>query len=46
MDGDELALVPLAEASERDSAAEPLLLGIDAAGPLFALDLDARPAGR
>ena len=52
MEGDELALVPLAEAIERLStataavAAEPLLLGIDAAGPLFALDLDAREADR
>jgi NAD+ diphosphatase len=38
MDGDRLARVPLTEAAE---AAEPLLLGVDAAGPLFAVDVDA-----
>jgi NAD+ diphosphatase len=41
MDGDRLLYVPLAEAPPR----EPLLLGIDDAGPLFAVDLDAPPAG-
>jgi NAD+ diphosphatase len=43
MDGERLALLPLAEAerSSPDAAVEPLLLGIDAVGPLFALDLDA-----
>ncbi len=40
MDGDRLALVPLAAA-----AGEPLLLGLDASGPLFAVDLDAPAAG-
>jgi NAD+ diphosphatase len=41
MDGDRLALVPLAP-----GAAEPLLLGIDPAGPLFGLDVDpAQPDG-
>jgi NAD+ diphosphatase len=49
MDGDKLARVPLADAlsaraaasDEPSAAAEPLLLGIDAAGPLFAVDVDA-----
>jgi NAD+ diphosphatase len=75
MEGDRIALVPLAEAlmaardesapasrheSARDAreesapaardgsapaAFEPLLLGIDASGPLFAVDLDAPPPG-
>jgi NAD+ diphosphatase len=47
MDADRLALVPLAQALERVAApavTEPLLLGTDATGPLFALDVDARPA--
>jgi NAD+ diphosphatase len=43
MDGDRLALVPLADASR--PPAEPLLLGIDASGPLFAIDVDAPPPG-
>jgi NAD+ diphosphatase len=43
MDGDRLALVPLAEAL-RDPA-EALLLGIDATGPLFAVDRDAPGPG-
>jgi len=42
MDGDRLALVPLGQAV---GASEPLLLGIDDAGPLFAVDLDIGPAG-
>jgi NAD+ diphosphatase len=37
-----LALVPLAAAG----AAEPLLLGLDAAGPVFAVDADGPPNGR
>ena len=52
MDGDKLAHVPLADAlsarvaaaddaSEAEAAAEPLLLGVGAAGPLFAVDVDA-----
>jgi NAD+ diphosphatase len=47
MDGDRLARVPLAEASKAGGdAVEPLLLGIDATGPLFAIDIDAPAAGR
>jgi len=45
LDGDRLALVPLCEALARarePAGAEPLLLGSDPSGPLFALDLDAR----
>jgi NAD+ diphosphatase len=42
MDGDRLALAPLAEA---ETGSEPLLLGIDATGPLFAVDVDAPPPG-
>ena len=42
MDGERLLRVPLAEAG---SGSEPLLLGIDGAGPLFAVDLDIGPAG-
>jgi NAD+ diphosphatase len=64
MEGDRLALVPLAQAVTAASAdrstgdgeppspaarrlpvAEPLLLGIDASGPLFAVDVDAAPPG-
>lgn len=37
-----LALVPLAVAG----AAEPLLLGLDASGPVFAVDADGPPNGR
>ncbi len=44
MDGDRLARTPLAEATD-SAGAEPLLLGIDAAGPLFAVDVDAPPPG-
>ena len=42
LDGDRLARVRLADAG---AASEPLLLGIDAAGPLFAIDVDAPPPG-
>jgi NAD+ diphosphatase len=52
MDGDRLALVPLAEAlttaratAGASPAAEPLLLGLDSTGPLFAVDLDAPAPG-
>jgi NAD+ diphosphatase len=46
MDGDRLLLVPLAEAlAAGPGPAEPFLLGIDATGPLFALDLDAVEPG-
>ena len=57
MDGDRLLYVPLAEAltgrhgPAGDEAApmptvrEPLLLGVDDVGALFAVDVDARPAG-
>ena len=47
MDGDRLAIVPLAEALEarRGSAAEPFLLGVDAEGPLFAVDVEAPEPG-
>jgi NAD+ diphosphatase len=51
MDGDRIARVPLGDALEAGAragaatagpaAAEPLLLGIDAAGPLFAVDVYA-----
>ena len=44
MDGDRLARVPLAEAMMA-RAAEPILLGIDATGPLFVLDVDAPEPG-
>jgi NAD+ diphosphatase len=40
--GDRLAIVPLAEAP---GAAEPLLLGLDERGPLFAVDEDVPPPG-
>jgi NAD+ diphosphatase len=40
LDGDRLAVVPLGEHAEA-----ALLLGIDDAGPLFAVDLDAPPPG-
>ena len=40
MDGDRLAVVRLADAV-RGRDREPFLLGIDATGPLFAVDLDA-----
>ena len=40
--GDRLAIVPLAEAP---AAAEPLLLGLDEHGPLFAVDEDVPPPG-
>ena len=43
LDGDRLARMPLAEAVS--AAGEPLLLGIDASGPLFAVDADAPPPG-
>ena len=43
MERDRLAFVPLDEAAAT-APGEPLLLGIDATGPLFALDLDAPPA--
>jgi NAD+ diphosphatase len=43
MDGDHLALVPLADAPA--GAPEPALLGLDAAGPLFAVDADAPEPG-
>ena len=42
MDGDRLALVPLADVP---GGSEPLLLGLDSTGPLFAVDLDMRPPG-
>jgi NAD+ diphosphatase len=42
MIGDRLALVPLADAP---AAEEPLLLGLDAEGPLFAVDEDVPPPG-
>ncbi|HZB74698.1 MAG TPA: NAD(+) diphosphatase [Solirubrobacteraceae bacterium] len=46
LDGDRLALAPLAaEGTPDDGAAEPLLLGIAPDGPRFALDLDAPPPG-
>ena len=55
MDGDRLAFLPLADALREGAAGEPLgpaagageplLLGIDAHGPLFAIDVDAAPAG-
>jgi NAD+ diphosphatase len=41
LDGDRLVVVPLAEAP----AGEPLLLGIDGTGPVFAVDVDAPPPG-
>jgi NAD+ diphosphatase len=41
--GDEPALVPLA--SVRDDRVEPILLGLDAAGPVFAVDLADVGAG-
>jgi NAD+ diphosphatase len=41
MDGDRLAFFPLADAPPR----EPFLLGVDDVGPLFAVDVDARPPG-
>jgi NAD+ diphosphatase len=44
MDGDRLAYVPLAEAAG-DPDRAPLLLGLDAVGPLFAVDVDAPPPG-
>ena len=44
LDGDRLARVPLAEALRATAAAEPLLLGIESSGPLFAVDLDAPAA--
>ena len=40
--GDRLALVPLAAAGD----GEPLLLGLDATGPVFAVDADGPPNGR
>jgi NAD+ diphosphatase len=40
--GDRLAIVALADAG---GAAEPLLLGLDADGPLFAVDEDVPPPG-
>ena len=40
--GDRLAIVPLAAAP---AAAEPLLLGLDEHGPLFAVDEDVPPPG-
>jgi len=40
MDGDRLALVPLAEVPE------PVLLGLDATGPIFGVDVDAPDPGR
>jgi NAD+ diphosphatase len=40
--GDRLAVVPLAEAPRE---AEPLLLGLDDGGPLFAVDEDVPPPG-
>jgi NAD+ diphosphatase len=40
--GDRLAIVPLAAAP---AAAEPLLLGLDDVGPLFAVDEDVPPPG-
>jgi NAD+ diphosphatase len=40
LDGERLAVVPMAEAAE-----DALLLGIDDAGPLFAVDVDAPPPG-
>jgi NAD+ diphosphatase len=42
MTGDRLAVVPLAEAP---AAAEPLLLGLDDEGPLYAVDEDVPPPG-
>ena len=46
MERDRLAFVPLAEAiGAAAPAPEPLLLGIDAAGPLFAVDVDAPSPG-
>jgi len=45
LDGDRLALIPLGDALGRAGTpitAEPLLLGLDAAGPLFAIDVDLR----
>jgi NAD+ diphosphatase len=42
MTGDRLAVVPVAEAP---AAAPPVLLGLDAEGPLFAVDEDVPPAG-
>ena len=46
MDGDRLALAPLADAAAGSGAGgEPLLLGLDATGPLFAVDLDAPAPG-
>jgi NAD+ diphosphatase len=45
LDGDRLALVPLPDALARVPGEEPLLLGLDATGPLFAVDLDAPRAG-
>jgi NAD+ diphosphatase len=42
LDGDRLALVPLADAP---AGAQRFLLGIDAAGPLFAVDVDAPEPG-
>ena len=44
MEGDRLALVPLG-AAPATAAGEPLLLGIDSTGPLFAIDLDAPGPG-
>jgi len=52
IDGDRLAILPLEEAlrtaaraSSAGAAVEPLLLGLDAAGPLFAIDVDAPATG-
>jgi NAD+ diphosphatase len=45
MDGERLAPVPLAEATPSPGAPEPYLLGLDAAGPLFAVDVDAAAPG-
>jgi NAD+ diphosphatase len=41
MDGDRLAVFPLAESPPR----EPFLLGVDELGPLFAVDVDAPEPG-
>jgi NAD+ diphosphatase len=45
LDGDRLAVVPLDAAAGSARAPEPLLLGLDDAGPLFAIDLDAPAPG-
>jgi NAD+ diphosphatase len=46
MDGDRLAFFPLADAlAAGDDAREPFLLGVDDAGPLFAVDVDAPAPG-